>query len=359
MLVTPVLQVQEGILLGQSRNTSACCEGDGIISCTPVDIDASNLGGESIELPGGIEVTFRSTVGDNQNAYHYRGEDGSDLIVTYNPNTEGLEGHATSSEGKSYAIEFCGTTNGHVLKELDVENLSDSLAVDYLSFQNKVENQNFNSGADMDTMVTYTVKFYYTAKFAQYTADIDGFIDQMISETNQAYSDSGVKLTVAKHCSELATIEEEYSDDFEYAVELIEKFESMKSSIADLRGSADAAVLLVTNYPVCGLAWFDGIHDGRTFSVVKKDCAVGKYSFGHEVGHNIGLDHNVESSVNEVYSSGQGHYIEQGSASADNSYRTIMGVWSKEHKTRVNVYSNPAETFEGTLFKTKKRGFLI
>ena len=48
------------------------------------------------------------------------------------------------------------------------------------------------SSADTRTIVTYTVKVYYTPQFAATTADIDGFIDQVIQETNQGYINSQV-----------------------------------------------------------------------------------------------------------------------------------------------------------------------
>ena len=51
-----------------------------------------------------------------------------------------------------------------------------------------------------------------------------------------------------------------------------------------------------------------------TFSVTKKSCAVGYYSFGHEVGHNIGLMHNPATGANKYYPYGTGHLIAAGSA---------------------------------------------
>ncbi len=45
-------------------------------------------------------------------------------------------------------------------------------------------------------MVSFTVKFYYTKEFAETTEDIDGFLDLVIAETNQGFTNSGINLKV-------------------------------------------------------------------------------------------------------------------------------------------------------------------
>ena len=46
------------------------------------------------------------------------------------------------------------------------------------------------SSADTKSIVTYTVKVYYTPQFAATTSNIDAFIDQVIQETNLGYINS-------------------------------------------------------------------------------------------------------------------------------------------------------------------------
>jgi hypothetical protein len=51
-----------------------------------------------------------------------------------------------------------------------------------------------------------------------------------------------------------------------------------------LRRGADIAVLMTaTDADVCGVGKVDSIESGNTLAVIKKKCAVGYYSFGHEV----------------------------------------------------------------------------
>ena len=47
-----------------------------------------------------------------------------------------------------------------------------------------------------DTFVSVSIKFYYTAEFANTTSDIDGFLDQIIAETNQGFENSGINMQV-------------------------------------------------------------------------------------------------------------------------------------------------------------------
>ena len=54
---------------------------------------------------------------------------------------------------------------------------------------------------------------------------------------------------------------------------------------------------------------FYGVLNGNMFSIVKKSCALGYYSFGHEIAHNLGALHNPEVSNNNVFPEGHGHLI--------------------------------------------------
>ncbi len=53
--------------------------------------------------------------------------------------------------------------------------------------------------------------------------------------------------------------------------------------------------LIVTDGDYCGRGYYNypvnSNHDAWAFSVVKASCALGNYSFAHELGHNIGMQH--------------------------------------------------------------------
>jgi hypothetical protein len=43
------------------------------------------------------------------------------------------------------------------------------------------------------------------------------------------------------------------------------------------------------------------------FNVVKDDCATGYYSFGHEIGHNLGLSHDHDNASGGLFDYSYGH----------------------------------------------------
>jgi hypothetical protein len=166
---------------------------------------------------------------------------------------------------------------------------------------------------------------------------------QVLAETNQGYINSLVPLTVKLHCIQEATMDD-ISSSYSATLSI---FATMKGSKESLRHTADAAVLLVVSMGSCGIAYVNTISSGKTISACAKSCALGYYSFGHELAHNIGAYHNREvGQTNPSYPSGHGHLIEKGSA--DTGYRTILAYYAEGHYTRVNYYSNPAVTYAGT-----------
>ena len=61
---------------------------------------------------------------------------------------------------------------------------------------------------------------------------------------------------------------------------------------------------------------------------------LGYYTFGHELAHNFGCNHDPRTSTNVYYRYGHGHLIAGG-------FRTIMAYSAPYHRLRVNYYSNP------------------
>ena len=306
-------------------------------------MDPSALGpGDDLNLAG-ILVSFSSYI--QPNGYVYKSYAGDEAVITYNEGTGNMFASFKTNGGKSYGIEKCGS--GHTWKEYDVSSFKSDKAIkiDSLASSSKeFESLRAAGEADNVTSASYSVMFYYTPEFLAITNDIPGYIDQVLAETNQGYANSDVPLTVTKFCIEAATI-----NDIADTSDLITAFRYMKgpgTSGTELRNTADAAALLVENFNSCGVAYMNTISNGNTISVCQKSCALGYYSFGHEIGHNMGLTHNPEVASNSYYSYGTGHLIQQGSAST--GYRTILAYSASNHRQRVNYYSNPAKTYPTT-----------
>ena len=328
-----------------------CCQDDQLLSCHQVDLDVNTLGDQDLDLaPLNTTVQYKGLVLGSKHSYHYE-NDLVDVVLTVHNGD--IYGHMALDNGDSYTIEYCGD-GIHVMKQLDVENLGENIGdVDeegemssgFLRAINPAE----EGAGDRCDMVEYSIKVYYTPQFAAVTADIEGYVEQVIQETNQGYYDSRVPLTAKVLCIEEATI-----DDMPSSSQQLSAFKNMKGSIAELRGTADVAVLLVKSFDACGRGYVNSIGSGYTLSVATKNCALGYYSFGHEVGHNIGLMHNKEVSPNIYYDDGHGYLISKGSHYT--GYRTILAYTASGHRTRVNYYSNPDVIYPRTGTPTGKVG---
>jgi len=327
-----------------------CCMSSNALACSEIFLNVDALGAGTIEFPFGISVDFSNMIVGDRPGYHYV-SDSADVVLTYNAQTNGLHGHIATFDGKSYVIENCGQ-HGHVVKEIDIPGLGEDVAV-----LEDVSNMEIYTGMVIPRSVesrtgnTYSVKFYLTTQFKANTPDVDGFIDQVLAETNQGYLNSGVDLTIVKHCVEETSLND--GSDF---YDTFDAFKVLKGDVATLRGTADTAALLAgaTVNSICGLGSFNVISSGHTTTLTAKTCAVGYYSFGHEIGHNIGLQHDPGTSTNTAYSYGHGHLIAAGNGNT--GLRTILAYNAAGHSQRVNYYSNPSVNHPSTLTPTGVAG---
>ena len=152
--------------------------------------------------------------------------------------------------------------------------------------------------------------FYYTQAFEDGTADIEGFLDQVISVANTAYINSQIPVRAQKFCSEKASIDEINGSS---NIEMLEAFWQMKDndgSTTILRNSADVAFLLTNRPGHTGSMYFPW--HNRKVGFCKKNLAIGYYTFAHEIGHSMGAYHNRETGhINHVNPEGQGYLIAQ------------------------------------------------
>jgi len=294
-------------------------------------------GSDTIGLPDNMTLTQIMYANADPYNYLYFENDALCALIL-NPDNYAIHGHCQLlNSGKSFEIEYCGK-HGHVWKTIDMD-LLNTLDIDSPVGDSSMEIRQDHIELIKKTSlftISYSVRVYYTREFAAVTPDPDGFIAQMIAETNQGYSISSVPLKVKLHCAELASI----SDVYERKRALL-NFVHMKDSIEDLRGSADVVMLLVRNMSTCGISYFNGIATGNTVSVVRKNCALSLFTAGHEIGHNFGLQHEPQSATNLFHPEGHGFLI-QPKINTTEGYRTIMALSHKGHKTRLNLYSNEA-----------------
>ena len=191
---------------------------------------------------------------------------------------------------------------------------------------------------DSEEVVIFTVQIYYTKEFRQQTPDLEGFVEAMLDETNEAYEQSQVPLRIKLHCMNEVDIPDYISTRWG-----LKYLERMAPTADEVRNSADVAVLLAAYFNnACGQANLyavdpDSKHYKYALSTVKKAC-VRSHTFSHEIGHNIGLYHDNRH-VNYKYPYGQGGYVERGKSWT--GYRTIMAYGKPGYYQRIPYYSNP------------------
>lgn len=94
--------------------------------------------------------------------------------------------------------------------------------------------------------------------------------------------------------------------------------------MAELLNTADMAYLLTADtLSGCGIAYFNTIH--IPYGLGAHACSRGGYTFGHELGHILGLHHNAEvPATNSASSYGLGYLIMPPGTETYEGYRTIM-----------------------------------
>merc|ERR1719348_907340 len=321
----------------------AACQSEDLLSCSVVEINFSALDEESLTLPGDTTVTFIDKPG--QNSYYFADTTGTEATFTRGETLDGsskLIGNVLYSDGRDFTLEPCKAFVGcHVWMEEDETNWVDEKSEPLMEAEMRqypADPAKIQQGKDdSTTIVTYSVMFYYTPEFAAITDDIPMFVSQVIAETNQGYINSRVPLRVKSHCIAAASLRDNYDSSA-----MLNQFSNYKP-ITELRNSADAAALLVKKFDSCGIGRLNGFMYGYTTTATQKSCALGYYSFGHELGHNFGAMHDARQSSNPNYAWGLGKHI----SGPNPGVRTIMAYNAPGHQKRINWWSNPYVTYKG------------
>ena len=178
------------------------------------------------------------------------------------------------------------------------------------------------------------------------TDGILALIGLAVEETNQAYlnSDAPMQLRLA------GTTETDYHDSGDMNADLTRMTtfgDGYLDEIPALRDSvgADVVSLLVGSGYYCGLSWQMGVlspaYAAYAFNVVHTSCAAGYYSFGHEIGHNLGLSHDHANAYSGVFP------YSFGWQDPNNSFRTVMAYDCTGGCVRVPHFSNPEISYAG------------
>lgn len=168
-------------------------------------------------------------------------------------------------------------------------------------------------------------------------------INLAVLETNQAYNNSTVshdlRLVLA-----LETVQDETSDMGQVLGRLQSTSDGWYDEVHAARNlvGADFVAMITSAGQYCGIAYLmTNVSQGfasSAFSVTLDSCSTGYYSFGHELGHNMGCTHDRDNAGGAAYTYSYGY------RTPNNQYRTVMAY---SPGSRIKYFSTPLVTYNG------------
>jgi hypothetical protein len=202
-----------------------------------------------------------------------------------------------------------------------------------------------DDGSTFDVLVVYTPA---ARAAAGDTSAMNALIQLAVSETNTAYSRSGVvpRLRLV-HSAEVSYAESgDFGTDLDRLTDPGDGFMDNVHALRNTHG-ADLVSLIIEGTSLCGIAWVmvneSNAFQSHAFNVVSWLCATGNFTFGHELGHNMGLKHDrLNDNSPGVFTHSHG-YVD-----SPQGFRTIMGVQTNPPCcSRIQNFSNPNVNFNG------------
>ncbi len=193
-----------------------------------------------------------------------------------------------------------------------------------------------DSGDRIDVLVLYTTPVKTSLGG---DAQAQAFAQSAIDTTNTTYLNSKIRQRVRLVNAQETTIAETGALSSELSTV------RNNAAVAALRDQykADLVAMISNSSDACGIGYLMGSANPLNgFTVTSRTCAVGNLSFPHEIGHNIGSQHNPENGSGATYSYGYGHYV-------NGVFRTVMSYVDPcpAGCTRRPYFSNPEILFSG------------
>lgn len=290
---------------------------------------ANRLESEGFEIRGSENLTWRGKLIDKK----FNG----DVVITQNGGV--FSGLIYSPEA---VYEIVAIGDKHFLVELD-QSMFPACAggVKGDEVQSKAQ---LGSGPATDSGDRIDVLVVYTAAVRDAVggdAQAQTLAQQSIDSTNTAYINSRIRQRVRLVGAQLTALVETGS----FSTELSNLRADAATATARNAVQADLVAMLTTSTAACGIGYLMGTLPGNSangHTVTARTCAVGNLSFAHELGHNMGSQHNPENGSGPTFPYGFGHYI-------NGSYRTVMSYVDPctSGCTRVAYFSNPNVIFNG------------
>jgi len=327
------------------------------LSAHVVSVNLAALEADAVDLPLAPGITLRARIdlreSNPDGSESWTGHiDGSPLsAATFVRAGSVLQG-AVRTLDAAYSIEPLPDSTLHVVRQVDPSALGPELpplAPDMgPRLAGDIPPTPLDDGTTFDVLVVYTAAARSAAGGSD--AAIQARINLGVSETNTAYANSGViprlRLVSAQAIDYVET--GNLSTDLNAITGTTDGQMDGVHALRDALG-ADLVKLVVgsTAGGACGVAWLmQSLSAGfasHAFSVTAYPCISPNYTFGHELGHNMGSNHAPEDgSVNSPL-----YPYSFGYKNPANLFRTVMAYNCPVSCTRVLHFSNPAVSYSG------------
>jgi hypothetical protein len=337
------------------------------VESRPVSVDLELLrsqrnGRLGLMLPNGKTiVAVRTRETRRGKAYTWHGKIEGDPTGSVNLAVVGdsIVGDITTTGAGSLRLRDAGARGLHVLDRVDPKRFPNEEDPEPEQGRNAASEEDTcatDSAEQIDVMVAYTDD----ARVASGgVAQMEATVYLAIEETNQSYIDSNV----AQRLNLVHMTEVNYAESGSTATDLPrleDPADGQLDNLHTLRNAhaADIVSLIVETITSCGrgniMESVGNAFESDAFNVVRRDCATGNFSFGHELGHNMSARHdwNVDSTNNTPHAYNHAHIQPSPTNAGTTPWRTIMAyndgcVSAGSSCTRLARWSNPNQTIGG------------
>jgi hypothetical protein len=275
---------------------------------------------------------------------HLQGVNLSSVTLAVN-DVEGIVQGSITMPGGLYRVRYLGP-GIHVVEEIDTSAFPEDLVIPANPPPDAPgDSLGEDDGSTIDVLVTYTPAARAAAGGA---AAMNALVDLAVEETNTSYANSGITQRVRLvYKGEISYTE---SGDFGTDLYRLQRTsDGFMDGVHALRDQyrADLVALIIEGSQFCGIAFLmETVSSGfapSAFSVTARTCATGYYSFGHELGHNMGARH--DWFVDPTAPSGGYNH---GYVATTKTFRTIMAYGDDcGGCTRIQRWSNPDLMYSG------------
>ena len=273
--------------------------------------------------------------------------------------------------GRKYQIRHVNDV-AHVVRQIDSATLPPdhpeepvAPAISALTLRTKAglppeaaRNTQIDDGSIIDVMVVYTT----AARLSQgSTAAMKSLVNLAVTETNNAYANSQVTQRLRLvYAGEVDYTEVDFPTDLARLQGTSDGFMDDVHRLRDLY-AADLVSLWGNYAGGCGLSMLmfdEKLTPDPAFSVVDRNCATSNYSFAHEIGHNMGLQHDIYNGTGGTNVTPEGSTIStainyaHGYVDMPNRFRTVMAISAQCDAqspridcVRIAYFSNPGVSF--------------